>query len=125
MDYLSRRMEYENLLKDVEISGEEHLKVILENPAVYLRKASELREKVSSDSFLPAEDKERLLKKINVNLEKFGKNKGSNFWNYALAFLGGVGVGYVLPHPSENKTEFTEDFMKGFYSELGKIKNAV
>jgi hypothetical protein len=36
-----------------------------------------------------------------------------------------VGVGYVLPHPSENKTEFTEDFMKGFYSELEKIKNAV
>jgi hypothetical protein len=125
MDYLSRRLEYESLLHEADISGEEHLKIILENPSQYLKKVNEVRERVSSDSFLPAEDKEMMLKKINGNLEKFGKIKGGDFWNYALAFLGGAGFGYMLPHPNEDKNEFGEDFLKGFKNELERMRSVL
>lgn len=67
MDYQSRKIAYQNLLNEIEIGGEEHLKVILEDSDVYLKKANELRERVSSDSFLTGGDKEQILKK-SVNM---------------------------------------------------------
>lgn len=119
MDYLSRRIEYQNLLREIDIDGEEHLKVILEQPDSYITKANSLKERISSDSFLTKEDRESFLKRINEYSGKVGSNKTNNFWNYLLAFLAGMGIGHVLPSNNPNQqTEFIENALKGFYSEL-------
>jgi hypothetical protein len=123
MDYLSRKIEYENLLSEIEIGGKEHAKAILEHPDEYLKKANSLKERVLSDSFLSGEDKERILKRINEYMEKINSSKSNNFWNYILAFLAGFGIGYILPHSTSNNSqnEFIEDVLKGFNSEIEKI----
>lgn len=125
MDYQSRKIAYQNLLNEIEIGGEEHLKVILEDSDVYLKKANELRERVSSDSFLTGGDKEQILKKVGEYVEKVTKNRNNNFWNYALAFLSGVAVGYIIPHDVDNQKEFVQDALRGFYSEIERIKKSV
>jgi Txe/YoeB family toxin of Txe-Axe toxin-antitoxin module len=69
-DYLLRLIRYTKLLKEIEIAGEEHLKTILENPFEYLMKAERLKKEISSDPFLMAEDKERMLKKVNGYIQQ-------------------------------------------------------
>ncbi|MEM5829141.1 MAG: hypothetical protein QW040_01210 [Candidatus Aenigmatarchaeota archaeon] len=69
-DYLSRLIEYEELIKEIEIAGEEHLKIIKQNLSSYLKKAEELRTRIASDVFLNAEDKEKLLRKISFYLQQ-------------------------------------------------------
>jgi hypothetical protein len=81
-DYLLRLICYTKLLKEIEIAGEEHLKTILENPSEYLMKAERLKKEISSDSFLMAEDKERMLKKVNGYIQQVSslssKSKGDD-----------------------------------------------
>ena len=63
--YILRLFRYSSLLKEIEIAGEEHLKMILKNPSEYLTKAEKLKEEISSDPFLMTEDRERMLKKVD------------------------------------------------------------
>ncbi|MEM5773118.1 MAG: hypothetical protein QXL86_02730, partial [Candidatus Aenigmatarchaeota archaeon] len=69
-DYLSRLIEYQGLMKEIEIAGEEHLKIIKQNYSSYLKKAEELKTKIASDVFLTAEDKECMLKKISSYIKR-------------------------------------------------------
>ncbi|MEM5766426.1 MAG: hypothetical protein QW423_02225 [Candidatus Aenigmatarchaeota archaeon] len=64
-DYLSRLVEYSELMKEIEIGGEKHLEIIKKSSDNYLKKAGELKAKIASDVFLTAEDKEKMLKKIS------------------------------------------------------------
>jgi hypothetical protein len=69
-DYLLRIIRYLNLLKEIEIAGEEHLKTILKDPSPYLMKVEKIRKEISSDPFLMPQDKERMLKKINDYIQQ-------------------------------------------------------
>jgi|GEM_PF-3408139 LPS O-antigen subunit length determinant protein (WzzB/FepE family) len=93
-DYLLRLINYRNLLKEIEIAGEEHLKTILEDPSEYLMKAEKLKKEISSDPFLMAEDKERMLKKVNGYIQQVSslspkpKNEElKSLLNFGAAFL--------------------------------------
>jgi hypothetical protein len=94
-DYLLRLIYYKNRLKEIEIAGEEHLKTILEDPHEYLMKAEKLKKEISSDSFLMAEDKERMLKKVNGYIQQVSslspKSKNEDdlksLLNFGAAFL--------------------------------------
>ncbi|MEM5879117.1 MAG: hypothetical protein QXU74_01325 [Candidatus Aenigmatarchaeota archaeon] len=70
-DYLSRLIEYQELMREIEIAGEEHLKIIKQNSSSYLKKVEELRARIASDVFLTAEDKEKMLKRISSYVEQF------------------------------------------------------
>lgn len=85
-DYISRLIEYHGLMKEIEIAGEEHLKLIKQNSGSYLKKAEELKTKIASDIFLTAEDKEKMLKKISSYVEQV-KHKGDMELN---SFLLGI-----------------------------------
>ncbi|MEM5836235.1 MAG: hypothetical protein QXR09_00730 [Candidatus Aenigmatarchaeota archaeon] len=74
-EYLSRLIEYQELMKEIEIAGEEHLKIIKQNPSSYLKKIEELRTRIASDVFLAAEDKEKMLKKISSYMEQLEQKK--------------------------------------------------
>jgi len=93
-DYLLRLIYYKNRLKEIEIAGEEHLKTILEDSHEYLMKAEKLKKEISSDSFLMAEDKERMLKKVNGYIQQVNslspKSKNEelkSLLNFGAAFL--------------------------------------
>lgn len=74
-DYLSRLIEYQQLMKEIEIAGEEHLKIIKQNSSSYLKKAEELKARIASDVFLTPEDKEKMLKKISSYVEQVEPKK--------------------------------------------------
>ncbi|MEM5773297.1 MAG: hypothetical protein QXL86_03720 [Candidatus Aenigmatarchaeota archaeon] len=74
-DYLSRLIEYQELIKEIEIAGEEHLKLIKQDTSSYLKKAEELRARIASDVFLTAEDKEKMLKRISSYVEQLEPKK--------------------------------------------------
>jgi len=86
-DYLSRLISYHELIKEIEISGEEHLKFIKRNPSAYLKKAEELKEKIASDIYLTPEDKERMLKKISSYVEQVEQEKEKVDLNLLLGIL--------------------------------------
>lgn len=86
-DYLSRILNYSNLLKEIEIAGEEHLKVISEDPYSYLKKAEELKKKISSDEYLLPEDKEKMLKEIDGYTQKLKSREKDELQPILLGFL--------------------------------------
>jgi len=121
MDYLSRMLEYSDLLRELEIGGEEHLKVILKDSATYLKRVEEAQTTISSDKFLSAEDKETMLRKINSyaeNVKQKSDDKKNGDDLYSLALLA-MAVIYMLKQ-SEDK-EFTADSFYAFKDELEKI----
>jgi hypothetical protein len=95
MDYLSRIIEYSNLLHELEIGGEEHLEVILKDPSTYLKKAEEVQMKISSDQYLTAKDKEEMLREISSYIEKVRSKKKDDDLDLS-SFGLGVLLGYVL-----------------------------
>jgi len=124
MDYLSRLLEYSSLLKELEIGGEEHLKVILKDPSAYLRRAEDAQTMISSDRFLAGEDKERMLEKISVYLERVKPNagnpgnKGENESLYTLALLAMFVINMLK---SDGNEKFTAESVPAFKDELEKI----
>lgn len=131
MDCLTRCIEYRNMLNEVKISGEEHLKVILQDPSAYLKKAMEARVKISSDPFLPSEYKENLLKEANGYIEKVEQGsqlKGGKL-NVdilsLLSHLAAVGIGYHLGYSKKSgeiaeREQFTSDLFTALKKELEK-----
>jgi Txe/YoeB family toxin of Txe-Axe toxin-antitoxin module len=89
-DYLLRLIRYSNLLKEIEIAGEEHLKTILENPSEYLMKAEELKKEISSDPFLMSEDKEKMLKKVDGYIQQVSSNSKNEIDFQSLLKFGAV-----------------------------------
>jgi len=120
MDYQSRMLEYLGMLHELEIGGEEHLKVILKDPSAYLKRAEETQRAISSDNFLLGEDKERMLKKISGYLERVNQSekKDDSDLNYILSFLAGALLVHML---RGDKSQFTADAIDAFKDELGKI----
>lgn len=117
MDYLEREIEYSNLLHELEIGGEEHLKAILKDPSIYLKNAEELQARISSDKFLSAEDKEKMLRKVSLYLEKVKPNQkgeGINL-NYILALL----AGFLLDRMMKDSGAGSDEFI-ALRDELGK-----
>jgi len=122
MDYLSRMIEYSDLLHELEISGDNHLRVILKNPSSYLNSAEEAQARISSDKFLSSEDRERMLKEINgyvdkveENIEKTGNKKDDGLGTLALL---AIAVLYML---KSDEGGFTSDALVAFKDELEKI----
>ena len=118
MDYLSRQIEYLKLVRELEIGGDEHLKVILKEPSSYLKKLEEVQKKISADEFLWGDDKERMLQKINIYIEKV-KPKRDDDMSYLLAFLAGALVVYMLKDGGESA--ISPEMVLSFKDELGKI----
>ncbi|MEM5852802.1 MAG: hypothetical protein QW228_00280 [Candidatus Aenigmatarchaeota archaeon] len=86
--YLSRILEYSKLIKEIEIAGEEHLKIISKNREHYLKGVEDLKTRIASDNFLTKEDKERMLKKISEYVEIFEKKEdGLDFNSFLLGIL--------------------------------------
>jgi hypothetical protein len=109
MSYILRLVHYSNLLKEIEIAGDEHLKTILEKPSEYLAKAEKLRENISSDPFLLPEDKEKMLKKVNSYIQQVKPKKDEIDLQ---SFLLGTFLAYLATN---------EDFLSFFVEELLKL----
>jgi hypothetical protein len=124
MDYLSRMLEYSELLRELEIGGEENLKVILKDSATYLKRVEETQTIISSDRFLSGEDKERMLEKISVYLKRVKPNagnpgnKGENESLYMLALLAMFVINMLK---SDGNEKFTAESVLAFKDELEKI----
>jgi hypothetical protein len=128
MDFLSKLIEYRSLMNEVKISGDEHLKIILQDPLVYLRKSEEVRNKILSDSFLPNDYREQLLKEANGYREKVEqavkKSSETNF-SSLLTYLIVAGIGYYLGYAKKSdeideKQQFMSDFSTALREELKK-----
>lgn len=110
MDYLSRKIEYSNLVHELEIGGENHLEVILKDSASYLKRAEEVQTAISSDKFLSGEDKERMLKELNGYIKKVKPEKNDDDGLLALLTAGlmflhalkGEGEGSIFGGEQEN-----------------------
>jgi len=115
-------------MNEVKISGDEHLKIILQDPLVYLRKSEEVRNKILSDSFLPNDYREQLLKEANGYREKVEqavkKSSETNF-SSLLTYLIVAGIGYYLGYAKKSdeideKQQFMSDFSTALREELKK-----
>jgi len=122
MDYLERLVEYQKELKEIEIAGGNHLKVISRSPETYLKKVEELQARIAAEKFLMNEDKERLLGKINENIELIGQSnskKGNNLLTYALIFIAGACFDRFILSDS-GKDDYLSDLLVAFKDEIGK-----
>jgi hypothetical protein len=112
MDCLSKIIQYRNLLDEVKISGDEHLKVILQDAQAYLEKANEIRSKISSDSNLPSDYRENYLREISSYIEKVEQGKsngqaGRNDFTYLLTLLATAFLSYQVGY--NKKSEETNE----------------
>jgi len=115
-------------MNEVKISGDEHLKIILQDPLVYLRKSEEVRNKISSDSFLPNDYREQLLKEANdyrERVEREVKKSSETNFSFLLTHLIAVGIGYYLGYAKKSgeideKQQFMSDFSAALMEELKK-----
>jgi hypothetical protein len=132
MDFLSKLIEYRSSINEVKISGDEHLKIILQDSSNYLKKAYEKRDRISSDTFLPSYYKEELLKEANGYIERVEqalkrKNNQINdldvlpILTHALAFLIGHHMGYNKKSDEiSEKQEFMSEALATLMEELKK-----
>jgi len=124
MDYLSRMIEYSDLLHGLEISGGEHLKVILEEPYSYLKRAKDTRVRISSDAFLSSEDRERMLEEINGYIEKVEgsipkiKEDDRKDDGLGILLLLAMAALYIM---KGDEHDFTSEALVAFGGELEKI----
>lgn len=122
MDYLERLVEYQKELKEIEIAGRNHLKVVSKYPEAYLKRAEELQARVAGEKFLMNDDKERLLREINENIELVGQSgpkKDDNLLTYALIFIAGVCFDrFILSDTGSN--DYLSDMLLAFKDEIGK-----
>ncbi|MHA1744065.1 MAG: hypothetical protein ACTSV6_07425 [Candidatus Heimdallarchaeota archaeon] len=122
MEYIFRKLEYEKLLREVEISDGEHLEVVRKNLDAYIERANSLKQMISSDKYLTAKDKEYFLNKINCCLGKVKQEKNKNdLWNYILTFLAGLGIGKIITHNTSDQYGFVENVLKGFQEEIERM----
>jgi hypothetical protein len=133
MDCLSRCIEYRNLMDGVKISGEEHLKVILLDSSTYLKKATDVRNGISSDPNLQSDYREIFLREVNGYIEKVeqanltgSKDRQANADILSLlTHLVAVGVGYYLGYNKKSdetveKQQFISDVSAALKEELKK-----
>jgi hypothetical protein len=120
------------LNNEIKISGNEHLKVILQDPSTYLKKATEIKNRISSDPHLPSDYKENFLKEVNSYIEKVEqatnaetKNKQSNIIISLLTHLAAAGLGYHLGYAKKSEEvieeqQFISDALVALTEELKK-----
>jgi hypothetical protein len=128
MDCLSRCIHYKKLIDEIKISGKEHLKVILQDPQTYLKKAEEIRNEISSDQYLPSYEKENFLKEVNYYIEEVkqtaGKNSNLNVTSLIGCFIA-FGLGYYLGYNKKSeeileKQQLMSDALVALKNELKK-----
>jgi hypothetical protein len=123
MDYLERLTEYQKELKGIEIGGRNHLEVISKKPEEYLKRAEELQARVAGEKFLMKEDKERLLREINENIELIGQSgpkKDDSLLTYALIFLAGICFDRFIFSDS-GSNDYLSDLLLAFKDAKGEI----
>jgi len=130
MDCVSRLVEYRSLVREIRISGYEHLKIISQNPSNHLKKAYEYKNIISSDYKISDEQREEFLKEINENIEKIeqeiNKSNEKSEGNISLlTHLVAAGVGYHLGYNKKSdeineKQQFMSDAFVALKDELKK-----
>lgn len=119
-------------MNEIKISGDEHLKVILQDASAYLKKAAEIRNKISSDPHIPSDYRESFLREANGYMEKVErainpevKDKTNVDVVSLLTHLTVAGIGYYLGYTKKSdeiveKQQFMSDFLIALKEELKK-----